>query len=605
MSKHLFSKRQRLLLGWGTISVAGMLILVYIAFTTKPPDDPAAPNSDGTTEGITYRHDRKTTRVKFSFEEQQAAAGINFQHFPATRHSLMPEDMGSGLAWGDYDNDGDPDLFLVNFYGSILEPIPDNAEKGRHALYRNEGNGRFIDVSKKVGLDKASFGLAAAWGDYDNDGDLDLYITNYGPNLLYRNNGDGTFTDVTVQAGVGGSYFSAGCGWSDYDNDGDIDLYVATYVKFEYRAEDAEIISQQYGSEIPYTINPSSYPPASNQLYRNNGDGTFTEVAEAAGVANPDGRSLGVVWFDFNNDSLVDLYVTNDVSANGVYRNLGDGTFADIGASSLAADYRGAMGMAVSDYEHDGDFDLFVTHWIAQENAFFENRLVGGFSDDQGKPRIFFTDEADMLGGLGQISLNMVGWATGFADFDNDSYPDLWIVNGHTLEMDNDNTLLQPQQMHIFHHEPNRGFIEVGEQVAPTLAKPIVGRGGAHADYDGDGKMDIAVMIHSGTPLLLHNTSIESGHWLTLRLRQTGGNTHALGTRITVRTDKLVQMVQVGTEGSYLSQHHSDQHFGLGSATQVDELIIYWPDGAVEKFQNIESDQLVIFKHMANYKIKF
>ena len=601
MSKPLFSKRQRLLLGWGAISVVVVLVLAYLAFTVKPPDDPATPSDDGT-EGITNLYGSKTNIVKFSFEERREAAGINFHHFPATRRSLMPEDMGSGLAWGDYDNDGDPDLFLVNFYGSILEPIPDNAEKGRPALYRNEGNGRFTDVSKRAGLDKASFGLAAAWGDYDNDGDLDLYLTNYGPNLLYRNNGDGTFTDVTAQARVGDSGFSAGCGWGDYDNDGDIDLYVATYVKFKYRAEDAAIISQQYGSEIPYTINPSSYPPASNRLYRNNGDGTFAEVAEAAGVANPDGRSLGVVWFDFNNDGLVDLYVTNDVSANGVYRNLGDGSFADIGASSLAADYRGAMGMAVGDYEHDGDFDLFVTHWIAQENAFFENRIVGGFSDEQGKPRLFFTDEADMLGGLGQISLNMVGWATGFADFDNDSNPDLWIVNGHTLEMADDNTLLQPQRMHLFHHEPGRGFIEVGQQAAPVLAKPVVGRGGAQADYDGDGKIDIAVMVHSGVPLLLHNTSTGDGHWLALRLRQSGGNTYALGARVTVRTGELVQTAQVGAEGSYLSQHHSDRHFGLGPATQIDELTIYWPDGAVEKHQDIESDRLLTFKHVADYR---
>jgi len=602
MSKHLFSKRQRLLLGWGSLSVVGMLVLAYLAFTAKQQDDPATPKSDGTIEGLTHKHGIKTTRVKFSFEDQREAAGINFQHFPATRRSLMPEDMGSGLAWGDYDNDGDPDLFLVNFYGSILEPIPDNTEKGRPALYRNEGHGRFTEVSNKVGLDKASFGLAAAWGDYDNDGDLDLYITNYGSNLLYRNNGEGTFSDVTTQAGVGDSGFSAGCGWGDYDNDGHIDLYVTTYVAFEYHAEDAAIISQQHGSEIPYTINPSSYPPASNRLYHNNGDGTFTEVAEAAGVANPDGRSLGVVWFDFNNDGLVDLYVTNDISANGVYRNIGDGSFADIGASSLAADYRGAMGMAVGDYEHDGDLDLFVTHWIAQENAFFENRVIGGFNDEEGKPRIFFTDEADMLGGLGQISLNRVGWATGFADFDNDSNLDLWIVNGHTLEMDENNTLLQPQRMHIFRHEPGRGFIEVGKQAAPVLAKPVVGRGGAHADYDNDGKMDIAVMVHSGTPLLLHNTSTGNGHWLALRLRQSGGNTQALGTRITVRTGERVQTAQVGAEGSYLSQHQSDLHFGLGSATKVDELTIYWADGAIEKHQDIESDRLVIFEHVADYR---
>lgn len=610
MSKRLLSKRQRLLFGWGVISVLSgvVFVLAILVFIVTPPVDPAAPNPDGSSDGLTDVTKRRATTdmVQFRFEDKREIAGITFHHFPATRRSLLPEDMGSGLAWGDYDSDGDPDLFLVNFQGSILEPSPDETSLVHPpALYRNEGNGRFTDVSKIAGLDQPSFGLAAAWGDYDNDGDLDLYITNYGPNLLYRNNGDGTFSDVTALAGVGDPGFSAGCAWGDYDKDGDIDLYVTTYVEFEYRPTDAAVISQQYGSEIPYTINPSSYPPASNRLYRNNGDGTFADVAEASGVANPDGRSLGVVWFDFDNDGLVDLYVTNDVSANGVYRNLGDGTFADIGASSLAADYRGAMGMAVGDYEHDGDFDLFVTHWISQENAFFENRLIGGFSDDKGKPRLFFTDDADMLGGLGQISLKMVGWATGFADFDNDGYLDLWVVNGNTLEMANDHTRLKPQIMHIFRQAPGKGFFEIAQQAAPVLAEPFVGRGGAQADYDGDGKMDIAVMVYGGAPLLLHNistsTSTGDGHWFALRLRQKGGNSFALGTRVTVRTGNLVQTALVGTNGSYLSQHHSDLHFGLGSAIKVDELTIYWSDGVVEKYQNIEADRLVTFEHVANY----
>jgi hypothetical protein len=192
--------------------------------------------------------------------------------------------------------------------------------------------------------------------------------------------------------------------------------------------------------------------------------------------------------------------------------------------------------------------------------------------------------------------------ATGFADFDNDGYLDLWVVNGNTLEMADDHTRLKPQTMHIFRQAPGKGFFEIGQQAAPVLAEPFVGRGGALADYDGDGKMDIAVMVYGGDPLLLHNTSTGDGHWLALRLRQKGGNTFALGTRVTVRTGELVQTAQVGTEGSYLSQHHSDLHFGLGSAIKVDELTIYWPDGAVEKHQNIEADRLVTFNHVANYE---
>jgi len=608
MPKRPFTKRQRLLLSWGTISVSSVVVLVlaYFAFLAKPPVDPAAPNPDGTVDGLTSVYKRKATAnmVQFSFEERRESAGISFQHFPAIRRSLLPEDMGSGLAWGDYDGDGDPDLFLVNFHGSILDPIPDDTSKGRSALYRNDGEGHFTDVSKTSGLDQPSFGLAAAWGDYDDDNDLDLYVTNYGPNMLYRNNGDGTFTDVTTLAGVGDPNFSAGCTWGDYDIDGDIDLYVANYVQFDSRAADAATTSRQYDSELPYTINPSSYPPVSNRLYRNNGDGTFTDVAEIAGVANPDGLSLGAVWADFDNDDLIDLYVANDVSDNAVYRNLGDGTFADIGASSFAADYRGAMGLAVGDYEHDGDFDLFVTHWIAQENAFFNNMVSENLNDNQDKTQLFFMDSADMLGGLGQISLKMVGWATGFADFDNDGYLDLWVANGNTLEMADDHTRLKPMLMHLFRQEPGKGFFEIGQHAAPVLAEPFVGRGGAHADYDGDGKMDMAVMVHGGVPLLLHNTSSGDNHWFALRLRQSGGNTHALGARITVRTGEMVQTAQVGIEGSYLSQHHSDLHFGLGTTTRIDELTIYWPDGAVEKHQNIKSDQRVTFTHVANYKKK-
>jgi hypothetical protein len=529
-------------------------------------------------------------------------AGIDFHHFPARRSSLLPEDMGSGLAWGDYDNDGDPDLFLVNFRGSIQEPTPGDPALGRHALYRNDGKGRFTEVTVEAGFTQPTYGQGAAWGDYDNDGDLDLYLTNYGPNQLHRNNGDGTFTDVTALAGVGDDGFSSACAWGDYDNDGHIDLYVSTYVHFKHRQGDQARVSKQYGSEIPYTINPSSYPPAPNRLYRNKGDGTFSDVAEEAGVVDAEGRSLGNVWFDFDNDGLLDLYVANDVSANGVYRNRGDSTFTNIGASSLAADYRGAMGLAIGDFDRDSDMDLFVSHWLAQENGFFENMISEGLQDAQGGRRLFFMDNAEMTG-LGQISLKTVAWATGFADLDNDSYLDLWVVNGNTLEMAEDTTRLKPQHMYLFHQEPEKGFFEVGRQASPILAQPFVGRGGAHADYDGDGRLDIAVQVHGGQPLLLHNISKGDNHWLGIRLRQQGGNTFALGARVLVHTGETIQTMQVGGGCSYLSQHHTDLHFGLGATADVSEVTIHWPDGSVEKHQNIQPDQLVEFRHRAGYGI--
>ena len=602
MSKARLNKRYLLMVRWGVPCAVVVVAASCLIVLGNTRDDPAAPNPDGSIEGLTNILSREVSAdmVRFHFMDVTAEAGIDFRHFPATRQSLLPEDMGSGVAWGDYDNDGDPDLFLVNFHGSIQQEIPKDTLQGRCALYRNDGNGRFTDVSRQARVDRACFGLGAAWGDYDNDGDLDLYITCFGANVLYRNNGDGTFVEVTQPAGVGDNRFSAGCAWADYDNDGWIDLYVCNYVQFEYRGEDQARSARQYGSEIPYTINPSSYPPQSNSLFRNNGDGTFTDVANIAGVANAAGRSLGAAWFDFDNDGLVDLYVANDISSNGVYHNMGDGTFADIGASSLAADYRGAMGLAVGDYENDGDLDLFVTHWIAQENALFENMASEGWTDEDGNARLSFMDFADTLG-LGQISLKMVGWSTGFADFDNDGALDLWVVNGNTLEVPEDHTRLKRQQVHLFRQQPHEGFFEMAKQACPRLAEPIVGRGGAHADYDGDGKVDLAIMVHGGQPILLHNVSSDAGHWVTLRLRQVGGNTFALGARVELRTGDRVQYAQLGAGGSYLSQHHTDLHFGLGEARLVDELTIHWPDGVTETHRNLAVDRLISITHTPTY----
>ena len=258
------------------------------------------------------------------------------------------------------------------------------------------------------------------------------------------------------------------------------------------------------------------------------------------------------------------------------------------------------MGLAVGDYDHDGDQDLFVTHWIAQENAFYENMTADRMLDAAGNARLFFMDSAELLG-LGQASLRMVGWATGLADFDNDGQLDLWVANGHTLERKQDRTLLQPQTMQLFQQRPGEGFFETGQLAGPGFSKPVVGRGGAQADFDGDGRMDIAVMVHGGQPLLLRNTTPTTSHWLAVRLRQSDGNTQALGSRVVVRTGDLVQTAQLGADGSYLSQAHSDLHFGLGEATRIDELTIRWPDGSVEKHVDLATDRLLRFDHQPAY----
>ena len=597
------SKRQRLIAVWSAGSILLMLVLALVvglgqAPETRHPDDPV--------EGLTSVLSRDITEdmVSFRFDEVGGMAGIAFQHFPARRSSLLPEDMGSGVAWGDYDNDGDPDLFLVNFAGSIQSDIVALQQPvGRHGLYRNNGDGTFTDVTTDAGFSVASFGMGATWADYDNDDDLDLYLTNYGANTLFRNDlredGSRTFTDVTVPAGVSDARFSAGSAWGDYDNDGLVDLYVANYVDFIYHSDDITRVTRQYGSETPYTLNPSTYAPLANSLYRNNGDGTFTDVAPGTPVLNPDGRSMGAVWFDFDLDGHIDLYVANDVSDNGVFRNNGDGTFTDIGASSLAADYRGAMGLAVGDYEHDGDLDLFVTHWIAQENAFFENMHAENWKDDAGNRRLFFMDSAEILG-LGQISLKMVGWSTGFADFDNDRYQDLWVTNGSTLETPEQTEKLKPQQLQLYRHQPGKGFFEIGSRGSSDADTMIVGRGGAHADFDGDGHMDLAVMAHGESPRLFRNTSANDHHWIKLRLRQEGLNTRALGARVTLRHGNTQQLVQVGADGAYLSQHDLDIHLGLGADRKAEATVV-WPDGETVVYPDLAADTLHTLRHAPRY----
>lgn len=591
------NKRQKLIFHWSIYFLIGVIILAAIVSQTEFGKDPAALNDDGSVGGLTHVLDRKIDdkMKKFQFVEASHQAGIDFKHFQATRASLLPEDMGSGLAWGDYNNDGYVDLFLVNFQGNINQP---NGKT--HALFENKGDGTFKNVTALVGLNQASFGMAAAWGDFDNDHDLDLYISNYGANQLYRNDGDHGFVEISKTAGVADAGFGAGISWGDFNNDGLIDLYVCNYVEFINDGSPETELKKQYNTDIPFTLNPSSYEPAANRLYQNSGDGTFKEVAKAAGVDNITGRSLVAAWFDFDNDGLQDLYVANDISENGVYHNNGKGGFDDIGASSLAADYRGAMGLAVGDFDNDADLDLFVTHWLAQENALFKNNVSMNWKDEAGDKKIFFVDESEIMG-LGQISLKTVGWSTSFTDFDNDGLLDLWVVNGSTMQQDKDNTQLVAQNLQLFRQEPQKGFYDISNYAGEGLNQAFVGRGGAQADYNQDGKMDLAIMRYGDSPLLLKNTATNSNNWINIKLTQTSKNTQALGAKIKVRTGAIWHTSQVGSQGSYLSQNDTEQHFGLGNAKTVDEVIINWPDGEQQKLDSVYINTTVEVTHKPHY----
>ncbi len=543
-------------------------------------------------EGLNARLDREIPEQyePISFSDVTALAGISFTHFNAARTSQLPEDMGSGVAWFDYNNDGWDDLFILNFHPP-LDGNKDGAasRSNRCALYRNEGDGTFTDVSEKSGLALSLRGMSVAAADYDNDGWTDLFLTAYGENLLMRNRGDGTFEDRTSESGLGGiTGYWAGASWGDYNRDGHPDLYVTGYVKYV----DFKLPIGQLEAEEPPSINPSSFRPERNLFYHNNGDGTFKEVAESAGVQNASGRSLSATWVDVNEDRWPDLYVANDVSDNILYLNRRDGRFEDLSHSALVADYRGAMGLAAGDWDNDRDIDLFITHWIAQENALFTNlwyNSKGGISSQ----RLQFRDESNTHG-LGQSSLDFVGWATTFTDLDLDGRLDLYVTNGSTFQFPDDPTRLQPMTDQVYWNAgPDEGFYDVSSLAGPYFTEEHVGRGGAVSDYDRDGDPDLFIVNHNGQGVLLRNDSDHGNHWLAVRVSAKSGNSSALGTHLYLRAGDRIQVRQVGSQSSYLSQNSLVELFGLGQLNRVDTLRIHWPSGVLETYTNIPTNRLL------------
>jgi hypothetical protein len=505
--------------------------------------------------------------------------------------------MGSGAAWGDYDGDGWLDLYVVNQFGPLTMTPEEVAASGAHnVLYRNRGDGTFEDVTASAGVGLRKCGMAAAWGDYDGDGRLDLVATSYGTNTLFRNNGDGTFADVSGRAGIAGvDGFWAGASWSDYDRDGDMDLYICGYVRYNYDPEAAKRTTPQYATPIPASLNPSTYKPHGNLLYRNNGDGTFTDVAKEAGLENPEGRSLSASWCDFDEDGWPDLYVANDISDNMLFHNQGDGTFADISHAAWVADYRGAMGLAVGDWDEDQDLDIFVTHWIAQENALYSSMHTDFASAGAGgTTAVNFTDVADQVG-LGQIALDYVGWGAAFIDIDNDGMLDLIMANGSTFQVDESPHLLVPMRPLLFWNRGRQdGFYDIGPVSGDVFSQEYVGRGLAVGDYDNDGDNDAFVVVNGGTALLLRNDRGNANHWLKVRLRGRESNRFGIGAKLRVSAGGRTAIREMGAGSSYCSQHAAGEAlFGLGAMAQVDSLVVTWPGGAVQRLRSVRVDQVL------------
>ncbi len=514
------------------------------------------------------------------FRDVTRQARLSFVHSVGPRSRLLPEDMGSGLAWGDFDNDGYADLYVVNQAGAF--------GSGKLAgpgdrLYRNQRDGTFTDVTEEAGLEYVHFGMGAYWGDYDNDGWLDLFVTGAGGCRLYHNEGNGRFRDVTRASGVEDNLWSSGAIWVDFDRDGWLDLYVLHYV--DYPAKPAQLHfprETQYGVVVPAALNPQSFRAQPNRLLHNNRDGTFTDVTRHAGLADADGRSLTVAAADFNLDGWPDLYVGNDLSMNRFFLNERGGRFADRSTQTFTSENKGSMGLAVNDYDGDGDLDFFVSHWLSQGDSLYQNLWAE-------TKHLNFADAAGMVG-LAYISLPMVGWGCAFLDYDNDGLSDLAVVNGNTLEDPEHPELLVPQKPFLFHYDGSE-FRDVTASLAPDFARPLNARGLATADFDNDGDLDLAVSTNRGPLILLRADGAEGRNWLKVSLEGTRSNRQGIGALVRVRAGGRSWLEAVGSQGSYLSQHATPLHFGLGEAARVDTVEVAWPSGRLQSVANLKARQ--------------
>ena len=530
------------------------------------------------------------------FVEITQEAGIHFKHENAAKgEKLLPETMGSGAAFLDYDGDGDPDLFLVNsttWSGQTLDPPP------TQALYRNDGKGHFEDVTKEAGLDKTFFGMGVAVGDYDNDGDPDLFVTALGGCFLFQNDGKGHFADVTEQANArGGAGWFTSAAFFDADNDGDLDLFACCYVAWS-REIDQGISSQILGKGKAYDA-PALYNGSNCLLLRNDG-GKFVDVSESSGVQvrSPDKRaptakSLGVAPCDVDGDGLVDLAVANDTVVNFFFHNLGGCKFEEIGLTTgIAFDQggatRAAMGIDWADFKNDGTLALAIGNFANEMTALY-------VTDD---PRsLLFSDLANTFG-LGAPTQPPLKFGLFFFDYDLDGRLDLLTANGH-LESDIAQTQASQsyaQSAQLFWNTglPTREmFVLVNEKkVGPDLLRPIVGRGNTFADIDGDGDLDVVLTDNGGPAHLFRNDGGDKNGWVRLDLRGTSSNRDALGARVMVEAGKVTQRRQLFLTKGYLSSVEHPMTFGLGKATQADKVTITWPSGVKSELTNLASGQI-------------
>jgi enediyne biosynthesis protein E4 len=517
------------------------------------------------------------------FEDTTARARLDFRHFTGARgEKYLPETLGSGVCAFDYDGDHRTDLYFVN--GAPLPSGRADSVPTNH-LFRNRGDGTFEDVTAASGTGDTGYGIGCAAGDYDSDGRTDLYVANFGADVLYRNRGDGTFENATSALGAGDASFSTAATFVDVDSDGDLDLYVVNYL--EYRTETNKYCGEMKPGYRAY-CGPDVYGGSANRLYRNDGNGRFTDISSASGAGNPEGKGLGVVAFDCDDDGDEDLYVANDGMASFLYRNDGRGRFQEVGllsgvALSEEGTARSGMGVDAGDFDGDGRPDLFIANLSFQSSSLYRNNGDGTFS------------ERGLTAGIAGPTHLLTGYGAAFVDFDNDGALDLFQANGSM--MDNvglyfDNvTYREPAQ--LFRNRGDGTFEEVAGRIAPALAVPRVGRGSAVLDYDGDGNLDLVLVAAGSEARLFRNRGVPGRHFLRVLLQGTRSNRDGFGARLRLGAGGKVWTREAKAASGYASQSEGVVHFGLGSRSALDWLEVRWPDGTVDRVERPPVDRLV------------
>jgi enediyne biosynthesis protein E4 len=535
---------------------------------TPPPPGPQAPST-------------------VTFTDISAQAGISFKHAASTTsQKYLLEAMGGGVSMLDYDSDGRLDLFFSN--GARIEDpmprgsMPDKREQRYwNRLYHQKADGRFEDVTERAGVAGAGYSMGVAAGDYDADGNVDLYVTAYGSNTLYRNRGDGRFEDVTQRAGVAGAGWSTSAGWFDYDRDGRLDLFVARYMDWDF--ERGNVVCGD--PRLRAYCHPDNFKGAPNLLFHQKPDGTFEDVSARAKIADPTGKALGVAFADFDDDGWTDIFVANDSVRQSLYRNRGDGTFEDVALLAGAGyDENGktfaGMGADAADYDNDGWADIFVTALSNETYPLFRNNGDMTFT------------YATSTTGVGQITLLYSGWGTRFLDADNDGWRDLFVAQGHVLDtIEKSSSYLKYRQTPLLMRNTGKGFVNVSATAGQAFTQAVAARGAAFGDLDNDGDTDIVIATLDGPPVILRNDGTRN-HWLGLSLVGAKSNRAGLGARVTViDAAGRKQVYDATTAGSYLASNDARMIFGLGAATAVRSVEVRWPGNKVQRIDNPPVDR--------------